>query len=167
MKRQHSLTRSTWSGAVAGAFATWLMNRVTTYLYEREGKKVQLRENRARRGRTAYETAAERFAGLLGQNRLTKAKRQKYGNTIHWTLGATAGAAYALLRSRVPAARLARGLAFGAAFWLLVDEGMVYALRLAPGPKAFPWQTHIRGLAGHLSFAAAADAALRVLEPIA
>jgi hypothetical protein len=72
---------------------------------------------------------------VLGQGRLTKAERRKYGSTIHWTLGATAGAAY--------------------------------ALRLTPGPKAFPWQTHARGIAGHLSFAAAADAALRVLEPIA
>jgi hypothetical protein len=56
------------------------------------------------------------------------------------------------------------GLAFGTAFYLLMDEGAVYALGLTPGPTKFPWQTHARGLAGHLAFGAVASTALDVLE---
>jgi uncharacterized membrane protein YagU involved in acid resistance len=82
-------------------------------------------------------------------------------------LGIGAGALYAVLRPRIESAALARGLAFGAAFWLLMDEGAVYALRLTPGPTAFPWQAHARGLAGHLTFGAVADATLGALQPAA
>jgi uncharacterized membrane protein YagU involved in acid resistance len=74
---------------------------------------------------------------------------------------------YGALRSRFESASLARGLAFGTTFWLLMDEGAVYALGLTPGPRAFPWQTHARGLAGHLTFGAVADATLDALQPAA
>lgn len=45
-----------------------------------------------------------------------------------------------------------------------MDEGAVYALGLTPGPANFPWQTHARGLAGHLVFGAVTDATLSLLE---
>jgi uncharacterized membrane protein YagU involved in acid resistance len=83
---------------------------------------------------------------------------------IHWGLGIVAGAAYGALRPRLPRRARAGGLTFGAAFWLAVDEALTPALALTPGPRAFPWQTHARGLAGHLTFGLVADAALRVLS---
>jgi hypothetical protein len=39
-------------------------------------------------------------------------------------------------------------------------------LRLTPGPAAFPWQTHARGLAGHLAFGVVADTPLDVAEAV-
>lgn len=45
-------------GAIAGAAATWLMNQVTSWMYEHEPPQAQDRENRARGGLTAYERAA-------------------------------------------------------------------------------------------------------------
>ena len=81
-----------------------------------------------------------------------------------WALGVGAGALYGVLRPRVESARLARGLAFGTVFWLVMDEGAVYALKLTPGPRAFPWQTHARGLAGHLAFGTVANATLGALQ---
>ena len=59
------------------------------------------------------------------------------------------------------------GLGFGTAFWALLDEGLVPALGLTPGPLAFPWQTHARGLAGHLTFGTVTDGTLRVLDAVA
>src|SRR5205085_6470262 len=128
-------------------------------LYEREPKPVRDAEDEARGGRTAYETAAQKAAGLAGAE-LSKEQRESYGTAIHWALGIGAGAAYGVLRDRLPDAGLARGLLFGAAFWLLVDECANAALGLTPGPTEFPWQTHARGLAGHLAFGATADAVL-------
>ena len=150
-------------GAMAGVAATWLMGKVTSYLYAHESQRVREREDSARSGATAYEVAAEKIAGLAGKS-LSKEQEQRYGQRIHWALGLGAGAAYSLLRDRVPAAALANGLLFGAAFFLLMDEGLVYALGLTPGPSNFPWQTHARGLAGHLAFGVTTDGALSLLR---
>ncbi|HEY9448575.1 MAG TPA: hypothetical protein VIQ60_02440 [Gemmatimonadaceae bacterium] len=78
--------------------------------------------------------------------------------------GIVAGAAYALQRDRVPSAAAGRGVLFGTAFFLLIDEGLVYALWLTPGPREVPWQSHARGLAGHLVYGAAAEGALSLIE---
>lgn len=153
-------------GAIAGAVATWVMGQATTYLYENEPRQAREAEDEARGGKTAYGVAAERAAGLAGR-KLTEDQRKQAGAAIHWALGAGAGAVYGALRHRVPGADAGGGLLFGTAFWAVVDEGANTALGLTPGPTAFPWQTHARGLAGHLVFGVAADAALRVLDGVA
>ncbi|CAA9308229.1 MAG: hypothetical protein AVDCRST_MAG68-1021 [uncultured Gemmatimonadetes bacterium] len=73
---------------------------------------------------------------------------------------------YGVLRPHVRVARAGRGLAHGAAFSLVVDEGAVPLLGFAPGPGALPWQTHARGFVGHLVFGLATEAALEVLAPV-
>jgi hypothetical protein len=152
-------------GALAGVAATWVMGQVTTYLYENESKAAREAEDEARGGKTAYGVAAEKAAGAVGRE-LSDDQRQQAGSAIHWVLGAGAGAAYGVMRSRVPAADAANGLLFGTAFWAVIDEGANTALGLTPGPAAFPWQTHARGLVGHLVFGVAADASLRLLDRV-
>ena len=166
MAERKSVVADMVDGAIAGAVATWVMGNVTTYLYEHEDRTAREREDRARQGRTSYVVAAEKAAQLVGA-KLSEQEGAKYGSAIHWALGIGAGALYGVLRPRLESAALARGLAFGTAFWLVMDEGVVYALGLTPGPTAFPWQAHARGFAGHLTFGAVADAALHVLQPAA
>ena len=72
------------------------------------------------------------------------------------------GAAYGIMRSRLPFADRAGGLLFGTAFFLAVDEIGTTVLRLTPPPNAFPWQAHARGLAGHLTYGAVANAVARL-----
>jgi hypothetical protein len=150
-------------GVVAGAAATWLMGKVTEFLYQKEDPSAREREERVRQGKSSYGTAAEKAARLVGGS-LSDEQRKRYGKRIHWALGAGAGAAYALLRDHVPVAAAAGGLLFGTAFFLLMDEGLVYALGLTPGPGEFPWQSHARGLAGHLAYGAATERALALME---
>ncbi|HET7583461.1 MAG TPA: DUF1440 domain-containing protein [Gemmatimonadaceae bacterium] len=150
-------------GIVAGALATWAMGKVTTALYARERRDAREREDRARGGTPAYEAAADKLADAAGIA-LSDDQRPRAGSAIHWALGAVAGATYASLRPHVRTPAAVRGLAFGIAFWLLIDEIATPALGLTPGPAAFPWQTHARALAGHLVFGAAADASLSLLE---
>ncbi len=142
------------------------MGQVTSYLYERENKQARRQEDEAREGKTAYGVAAERAAEAVGQD-LSEEQRKQYGSAIHWGLGAGAGAIYGVLRHRLPCADLGNGLLFGTAFWALIDEGANVALGLTPGPTAFPWQTHTRGLAGHLVFGLTAETVLRALDGIA
>ena len=166
MRKSESVVATLINGAIAGAVATWVMGKVTTQLYEREDKSAREREDRARGGETAYGVAAQKAADAAGVT-LSKEERQKAGEAIHWALGVGAGAAYALMRRQFDAVGKAAGLGFGTGFWLLMDELAVPLLGLTPGPRAFPWQTHARGLAGHLSFGLVTDTTLRVLEGVA
>lgn len=154
-------------GAVAGAAATWIMGNVTTFLYEREDEQARRREDRARGEKTAYEVAAEKAAGLTGRQ-LSEEERKKLGTAIHWATGIGAGALYGVLRRRLGGrglvSDLATGAAFGAAVWLLLDEVGNVALGLTPGPTAFPWQTHARGLAGHLVLGLATEGAMQAAD---
>jgi hypothetical protein len=165
-KSRNSIRRDLVKGAIAGAVATWVMDRVTNVMYRRERPEVRRAENEARGGRTAYETAAERAAVVVG-SRLDEDQAARAGLLIHWALGIGAGAAYSVVRRRMGFLGKTAGAAFGTGFWALMDEGVVPLLGLTPGPRAFPWQTHARGLAGHLSFGTVAEGTLRVLDAVA
>jgi hypothetical protein len=153
-------------GAVAGAVATFVMGKVTGYMYEHEDRRARREEDRARGGRSAYEAAAEKAAVAAGTT-LNHHQREQLGSAVHWALGIGAGAAYAVLRRRFQRLGTAAGTAFGTGFWAFMDEGLVPALGLAPGATAFPWQAHARGLVGHLTFGTVTDGTLRLLDRVA
>jgi len=165
-RRDRSLAADVAKGAVAGAVATWLMGRVTTWLYEREGETIRDRENQARDGKTAYGAAVERMAGSVGVQ-LVDTQRERWGMAFHWALGVAAGAGYAVARRRWPAAGSLKGLAYGGGFFLIVDEIMNPLLGFTPGPQAFPWQAHARGLGGHLTYGAVSEMVLEGLDRVA
>lgn len=153
-------------GALAGAAATWVMGRVTTLLYEHEDEAARAREDEARGGETAFAAAAGKAADLAGRE-ISEEQQQAAGSALHWGLGVGAGAAYGLLRHRVPKADWGQGAGFGLAFWLVVDEAINPVLGLTPGPGAFPWQAHARGLVGHLVFGVVAESVLDVADRVA
>ncbi|NUQ20919.1 MAG: DUF1440 domain-containing protein [Gemmatimonadaceae bacterium] len=166
MMSKQSLAADIIDGAIAGAIATWIMGKATTALYEGENQSARQEEDQARHGKTAYGVAAEKAASLAGLE-LSDEQRKKAGQAIHWALGIGAGALFGALRPRSEIASAAGGLLFGAAFWLLMDETVTPALGLTPGPTAFPWQTHARGLAGHLVFGTVANTTLATIQPAA
>jgi hypothetical protein len=153
-------------GAAAGATATWMMGHVTTWMYEREDREAREREDRARGDLTAYERAAEKGAGLLGVQ-LSEKTRGQVGGGIHWATGIGAGLAYALLRRRWRSVAAGKGLPFGVAFFLIVDELMNPLLGITPGPRAFPWEAHARGLGGHVAFGVTSELILEGLDRVA
>jgi uncharacterized membrane protein YagU involved in acid resistance len=150
-------------GAIAGAVATWVMGQATTWMYDRESDATKQRENEARGGRTAYESAAEQAASAAGVT-LSDEQRNQAGTAIHWATGIGAGALYAVLRKQWPPAAAAKGLPFGAGFFLVLDELLNPLFGFTPGPQAFPWQTHARGLGGHLVFGATTELVLEGLD---
>jgi hypothetical protein len=157
-------------GALAGAAATWIMGKVTTALYEHEDPAARRREDSARGGKSAYETAAEKLAGVAGKE-LSEEQRKQLGSAIHWSVGVGSGAVYGLLHRRLAGQGFGRNLAagalFGTAVWLLFDEIGNTALGLTPGPSAFPWQAHARGLAGHLVLGLATGGVLHAAQAAA
>ena len=82
---------------------------------------------------------------------------------IHYGLGIVPGALYAVARNRLPLVGAAGGLLFGAALWALNDEYLNSALGLAAPFGAYPVETHVRGLVGHLALGGATDSILDLL----
>jgi hypothetical protein len=160
------VSRDLLKGAVAGAVATFVMGKLTGYMYEHEDRDARRKEDEVRGGRSSYEAAAEKAASAAGTS-LDRRQRQQLGSSIHWALGMGAGAAYAVLRRRYQGLGSAAGTAFGTGFWAFMDEGLVPALGLTPGATEFPWQTHARGLVGHLTFGTVTEGTLRLLDRVA
>jgi uncharacterized membrane protein YagU involved in acid resistance len=106
-----------------------------------------------------------KVAGSLSEQEDREARQAV--SAIHWAAGIGAGAAYAVLRRRFQGLGTTAGTALGTAFWSFLDEGLVPALGLTPGPSAFPWQTHARGRVGHLTFGTVTDGTLRLLDRVA
>jgi hypothetical protein len=158
-----SLATDILIGAAAGIAATWLMGKTTTLIFERQSKSVHEREKSARGGESAYAKAADKVAGVFGME-LSDQQKQQYGKAIHWALGVGSAALYGAAQRRVRNPSLASGLLFGGLVWLIADEILNPALDLTPGPAAFPWQTHARGLASHLVYGAATSSAFRAIE---
>jgi len=150
------------SGAAAGVVATWIMNQVTTFMYEHEDKAARQREDSARGEKTAYEITADKAAATVGKT-LSARQRARWGQAIHWSLGIGAVIVYAAIRTQLESPGLGHGLLFGFIFWAVMDETVTPLVGLTPGPLAFPWQTHLRGLVGHLAFGGVAEVTLTLL----
>jgi hypothetical protein len=144
-------------GAVAGGVATWLMDQVTTGIQAQQSAADGEREAAARpHGQSSVMNLVDRGSHLLGIG-LDEPSRVAAANAAHYALGIVPGAAYAVLRGRVPVVGAGRGLLFGAALWAVNDELVNAALGLAGPPQAYPLSSHLRGLIGHLVLGVATD----------
>jgi putative membrane protein len=94
--------------------------------------------------------------GVFGHN-LTNKEKEIAGPIVHYAVGTTAGAAYGLAAEYEPDVTSLKGISFGAAFWLVVDEGALPLLGLAKGPTAYPISTHAYALVSHLVFGLTAE----------
>jgi uncharacterized membrane protein YagU involved in acid resistance len=74
------------------------------------------------------------------------------------------GAALGALASRWKPLPPGAGVALGILLWLSIDEGALPALGLSAKASAYPRQTHVRGLAGHVLYGVVLDRSLAVLR---
>jgi uncharacterized membrane protein YagU involved in acid resistance len=70
---------------------------------------------------------------------------------------------YGVLRKKYPVISKFAGAPFGALFFLIGDELINTAFKITPPPQKFPADAHVRGLAGHLAFTAAAEGTSKLL----
>jgi hypothetical protein len=155
--------RDALRGALAGAAATWLMDLVTTGMYEAQPREVTEREAAARpNGKSSVTNLVDRVEAKTGLT-IPAAKRPRLEQAIHYALGVLPGALYGMLRRYVPVARLGRGLAYGTALFIVNDEFLNMKLGLAGPVEAYPPETHLRGFAGHAVLGVATETGIQAL----
>jgi hypothetical protein len=151
-------------GGIAGAAATWLMDRATTVLLDAQPPEVTRREEAARpNGKSSVANLVDRVSGVLGV-RIPERHRGLVESLVHYALGVVPGAVYGVLRRRIPVSRAGRGLGYGVLLFAANDEFVNTKLGLAAEPAAYPAQTHVRGLAGHAVLGVATESGIQLLR---
>ena len=152
--------RHAWKGLVAGivggVVASWTMDRFQYWwLSFAEGDERELQQATGEEGNreepATVKTASAISEAVFGHD-LTAREKEIAGPIVHYAVGTTAGAVYGLAAEYEPDVTALAGIPFGAAFWMVVDEGALSLLGLTKGPTAYPLSTHVYALASHLVF---------------
>jgi putative membrane protein len=95
---------------------------------------------------------------------LTESEKKIGGTAVHYSLGTGVGGLYGAVAEVAPEITAGAGLPFGAAFWLVVDEGAVPMLGLSKGPTSFPLSTHAYALTSHFVYGLTAEIVRRAVR---
>jgi hypothetical protein len=143
-------------GAVAGNLAGRVMDQATTWFYERQSDASKRREGELL-PEGAPLASARKLAGLIGAEP-TDDQAGTIAAALHQGLSQLYGVVAAALARR-GVAPVTAGLATGAGGFLVVDE-LANSLFFTPPPQAYPVESHLRGVVGHLTFGATTGALL-------
>lgn len=161
-RRRRSLTADALLGAASGLIASWVMEQVQRPLMKAGGPAVKERERAARGGFEPSTIRAARRAAELAGTSVPEERTRGAGAAVHYVTGAVAGALFGFLARRFGGSVVA-GTLFGVAVWLVLDEGLVPALKLSREPWKYPPSTHAKAFASHLVYGAATGAGYRLL----
>lgn len=157
------LVRDIAYGIVGGVIGTLAMEQVTSFLYKFESEEKK-KKAESLRTEPPPQAMVRRVTQDVLHVKVSDEMLSKAGNVVHWGYGMAWGALYGVLHDRVPALSRAAGLPFGLGFWLIGDEVVTMAFKLTPPPREFPIDAHLRGLVGHLAYAATTDGVYRILR---
>ncbi|HSE22932.1 MAG TPA: DUF1440 domain-containing protein [Pyrinomonadaceae bacterium] len=108
--------------------------------------------------------AASAISEGVFDHKLTRSEKKIAGTAVHYLLGTSVGGIYGAAAERAPNVTAGAGLPFGAAFWLVVDEGAVPLLGLSKGPMAYPVSTHAYALSSHFVYGLTAEMVRRAVR---
>ena len=164
------------AGLIGGLVASWTMNRfqdVWSKLAQGNPSRDQLsnhseRDERAEASAGSEDDTTVRTASAISEglfdHKLTQKEKKIAGPAVHYTLGTGVGGLYGAAAEIAPEVTAGAGLPFGAAFWLVVDEGAVPLLGLSKGPRAYPLSTHAYALSSHFVYGLTAEIVRRVIR---
>jgi hypothetical protein len=101
---------------------------------------------------------------LVFDHHLTKSEKETAGAVAHYAMGATSGAIYGAVAEVMPAATVAEGLPFGAAVWLIADEGIVPAAGLSRDSSEYPASIHAYAFTSHLVYGLTTELVRRAIR---
>jgi uncharacterized membrane protein YagU involved in acid resistance len=149
-------------GLAIGIVATQVLDWVGTYMLEAQDEETT-REEFKTRPKQAYEKGVAKIAGAFGRT-LTREEEKVWGWRFHKTFGILGGLQYLAMREKYPKVKAGLGLAYGAGFFLIADEVMIYATGLVPAPQKFNWKVHARGAVAHTAYGVAAELTALAIE---
>lgn len=159
-----SLVTDMLKGAVAGAAAVWVMDRLDWFSYAHEDPEARRRTRRVRpRGMDPAHVAVNEAAEMAGAE-LSPSQPHPAGIALHYGLGVGPGALYAAMRDRMEGLGRARGPLYGLGLFVMQDEAINAVTGLSARPGKYPWQAHARGLAAHLVYGLVIDCVLDALD---
>jgi len=151
-------------GAASGLVASWLMEQAQARVIGPAGGAETKERERQAQGDLEPATirTAERAAHAVGRE-IPEDWKGAAGALVHYGTGAAFGALYGVAARRLGVPALLGGALFGAAIWLVNDEGLVPALGISRKPWDYPASTHVKALASHLVYGTATGAGVRLL----
>jgi putative membrane protein len=172
------------AGVAAGIVASWTMNQFQSMLGElmkgvirphgaqslQEGSPEHgvARELQERGSDDENDNAAVRAGTAVAEpilnKKLTKQEKEFAGTVAHYAMGVVSGGIYGIAAEAVPATTAGAGVPFGAAVWLVADEGLVPLFGLSKGPADYPLSIHTYALASHLVFGVSTEAVRRTVR---
>jgi uncharacterized membrane protein YagU involved in acid resistance len=145
-------------GAGIGLVGSLLMDMATGWFYTRQSEASRQREQEIAPGGTLV-LGGRKTAAWVGRD-VTDAQAARIGLVVHRLLGISYGVLAALLtRNGTPP--LGAGLVVGTLAFFIVDEAAM-SLLFVPPPWAYPLESHLRGVVGHLSWGVVAGVLLSV-----
>jgi hypothetical protein len=153
------------AGALAGAAAVWVTDKLDWSLY-RAGGAQGIRKTEAARpgGMDPAHALAARAAAAVGVD-IGNRKDNPTGHVFHYGMAVGMGALYGLLRGMSPAVSTGRGALYGLATFILKDEIGNTVMGTAGSPLDYPVKDHARGAAAHTLFGVVTDLGTRLLAP--
>lgn len=151
-RQSESVWKGLAAGLVGGLVASWTMNRFQELWFSVADKGQSPEPAPSEEpDDTTVRTASAISEGLF-DHKLTTTEKKIAGPAVHYSLGTGVGGLYGAVAEVAPEVTAGAGLPFGAAFWLVVDEGAVPILGLAKGPTAYPLSTHVYALTSHFVY---------------
>ncbi|MGI5862805.1 MAG: hypothetical protein ACOX6T_12205 [Myxococcales bacterium] len=147
-------------GMVAGAIGAYAQNvffKRTAKIAPPTPEGVFTPPEEEQKREIALETTARRFTeGMMKRGPLTDAQKKRGATLVHYAFGAMWGGLYGLTRETLPATRNPLGVAaYSAAVWMLADNVVLPAFKLAAWPQKYPLKTHAYALAAHFAYGTA------------
>ena len=154
------------AAGVFGAFAQDRFFRLTKRLMPPSDPGVFQPPEEAQRNERPTETVARRFVeGFMRRGPLRPERKARAAALVHYAFAAEWGIAYALVRESVPWIASTPGtIAYSTAVWMVSDNILLPAFRLAAPPTANPLRTHLYAWAAHLAYGFPVRAAYQTLR---
>jgi len=180
---EHDLVKGTVAGLIGGLVGSWTMNQFqAAWTRAAEGfekphgaQSMQPSEGSQAAGSSAQQSADQDDAtvkaakavseGVFGHE-LKESEKKPAGAVVHYAFGSATGGLYGAAAEIAPQVTAGLGLPFGAAFWMIADEGVVPLLGLSKGPTEYPVSTHAYALASHLVYGLTAEMTRRAVRNI-
>jgi putative membrane protein len=164
------------AGLAGGLVASWTMNRFQDVWHglskrlkaQTEQNSIQKNQQTSASSQDEEDDTTVRAASAISEglfhHKLTKSEKKIAGPAVHYSLGTGVGGLYGAVAEIAPEITTAAGLPFGAAFWLVVDEGAVPLLGLSKGPAEYPLSTHVYALSSHFVYGLTTELVRRSLR---